>query len=305
MVIVESLLYTIKISSVSIPTVFIFSYLINAGMLDKLSKILHPILRYLNVNPISISSILSCFFSPTVGYSILAEAYRERKIDENVIIATSLANSFPSILSHTLTFFIPIVIPILGFTGLIFILIRIFVSLVKSIIGFIYLTKVKIDFNENVEYKKLNRGECFNLAINRTLKFTKRFVPIMFITLTIVLYLNEIKFFDIIKNLLYPITKFLNLNPNVIVLALSEFINAQSAIILAGEFLKNNILTQKEILIGLIIGNVVTFSTRYVKHSLPLHISLFGVKLGSKIVLINAVITLILDIFIIIILLTI
>lgn len=58
-------------------------------------------------------------------------------------------------------------------------------------------------------------------------------------------------------------------------------------------------MSSKEVLIGLIIGNVLTFSTRYVKHSLPLHVSLFGAKLGTKIVMVNAAITLLLDIFII------
>jgi hypothetical protein len=53
------------------------------------------------------------------------------------------------------------------------------------------------------------------------------------------------------------------------------------------------------VIIGLIFANVLSLSTRYAKHSLPLHVSLFGPKLGTKIVMINAGITFAIDVVII------
>ena len=74
--------YTIKISIIVLTTVFIVNYIMNTGVMKKLSNLLSPILRKLRINPLSISSILTCFFSPTVGYSILAEGLKENKINE-------------------------------------------------------------------------------------------------------------------------------------------------------------------------------------------------------------------------------
>jgi hypothetical protein len=295
-----ALLYTMKISIIVLISMFVMNYIINTGIMKKFSELMEPITRHLNMNPLSISSILVCFFSPTVGYSILAEGLKDKKLNEREIIGTSLANSFPSVLSHTITFFIPVVIPILGLTGLLFVLIRLGVAFAKSIIGTIYLSIIskKVDF-EVPEISKMDKKENLEKSLKSTLRFSKRLIPVMLITMFLVIYLSKIGAFDYLNNLVSPITNILGLNPNVGLVSLTEIMNVQAAIVMAGGFLNENILSSKEVLIGLIIGNVLSFSTRYVKHSLPLHVSLFGTKLGTKIVMINAAITLLLDIMII------
>jgi hypothetical protein len=277
------------------------NYIINTGIMKKFSELMEPFTRHLNINPFSISSILVCFFSPTVGYSILAEGLKDKKVNEKELIGTSLANSFPSVLSHIFTFFIPVVIPILGFTGILFVLIRLGVAFTKSIIGLTYLTMIskKNSFEVPEKINKLNKKENLKKSLKSTLRFSRRLIPVMFITMFLVIFLSKIGAFDYLNNLVKPITDILGLNPNVGILSLTEIMNVQAAIVMAGGLLNENILSSKEILIGLVIGNVLTFSTRYVKHSLPLHVSLFGTKLGTKIVMINAIITLLLDIFII------
>ncbi|WP_292460973.1 nucleoside recognition domain-containing protein [Methanothermococcus sp.] len=295
-----SLIYTIKISIIVLISMFVMNYIINTGIMKKFSELMEPITRHLNMNPLSISSILVCFFSPSVGYSILAEGLKDKKLDEREIIGTSLANSFPSVLSHTFTFFIPVVIPILGLTGLLFVLIRLGVAFAKSIIGTIYLSIIskKADF-EVPEINKMDKKKNLEKSLKSTLRFSGRLIPVMLITMFLVIYLSNIGAFDHLNNLVSPITNILGLNPNVGLVSLTEIMNVQAAIVMAGGFLNENMLSSREVLIGLIIGNVLTFSTRYVKHSLPLHVSLFGTKLGTKIVMINAAITLLLDIIII------
>ncbi|XRO75251.1 nucleoside recognition domain-containing protein [Methanocaldococcus sp. 28A] len=293
--------YSIKISIIVLITVFIVNYIMNIGIMKKFSEKLSPILKRLKINPISISSILTCFFSPTVGYSILAEGLKENKINEKEIIGTSLANSFPSVLSHTFTFFIPIVVPILGWTGVLFVLIRLGVALIKTIIGFLYLSIISKNYSfEMPNINKMDKKENVKKSFKSTLRFAKRLIPTMFFMMTLVIYLSKVGFFDYVEKFVQPITTLLKLNPNVGILALTEIMNVQAAIVMAGGFLNEGILNSKEVLIGLIIGNVLTFSSRYVKHSLPLQVSLFGAKLGTKIVMVNAAITLILDIFIIV-----
>ena len=81
-----SLIYTIKISIVVLISMFIMNYIINTGIMKKFSELMEPFTRHLNINPFSISSILVCFFSPTVGYSILAEGLKDKKVNENLLL---------------------------------------------------------------------------------------------------------------------------------------------------------------------------------------------------------------------------
>lgn len=295
-----SLIYTLKLISIVIPTIFIMNYLINSGILEKISKNILPITKHLNINSLALSTILACLFSPTVGYSILAEGLKSNKISEEEVIATSLANSFPSLLSHTFTFFLPVVIPILGLTGVLFLLIRLGVALIKTVLGIFYLKR--LSKNGNIEKDIVVEGykkKSIKTSLYSTLKFSKRLVLVMYTTMFLVILLSKLGVFQYLNSLIMPVTKTFNLNPNIGLLALTEVINVYGAVVMAGGFLREGILNPKEVLIGLTIGNVITFSSRYVKHSLPLHITLFGPKLGTKIVMINGAITLLLDIFII------
>ncbi len=296
-------IYTIKLLAIILPTIFIINFLINLGILSNISKLLSPLLKRVNINQVSTYSFLTCFLSPTVGYTILATGYKEGKVNEIEVIGSSLLNSFPSVFSHLLTFFIPVVIPILGFVGVIFILIRLLTSIIKSLIGFIILYKFSSSENKDFKLEKIDKKKNLRDSLKKTLKFGKRLGIIMFSMITLVTFLSKVGFFNTFANLVKPITNLLNLSPNVAILALTETLNVNAAIVMAGEFLRNNLLTPKEIIIGLIIGNIVSFSSKYIRHSLPLQTSLFGLRLGTKIVIINALITLFLDIIYIVILL--
>jgi len=236
----SSFFYTVRISAVVLLTIYIVNYFVNNGLLEKISSYTYPITQKLNLNSFLVSSILVSFFSPTVGYTMLADGIAEKELTETEVLAGTLANSFPAVLSHVLTYYIPVVIPILGYTGIIYVILRLSIAFTKSILG-------------------------------------------LFVLSTIVM----------------PVTNIFNLNPNTGILAITEIINVSAAMVMAGTFLNEGSLSANEVLIGLIFGNIVAFSTRSVKHSIPLHFSLFGSKRGTKIILLNSSVTIILDILII------
>jgi len=181
-----------------------------------------------------------------------------------------------------------------------FLLIRLGVALIKTVLGIFYLKR--LSKNGNIEKDIVVEGykkKSIKTSLYSTLKFSKRLVLVMYTTMFLVILLSKLGVFQYLNSLIMPVTKTFNLNPNIGLLALTEVINVYGAVVMAGGFLREGILNPKEVLIGLTIGNVITFSSRYVKHSLPLHITLFGPKLGTKIVMINGAITLLLDIFII------
>ncbi|MBB6067535.1 nucleoside recognition domain-containing protein [Methanococcus maripaludis] len=297
----SAMIYTIKLSSIVLFTMFVMNCLINTGIMKKVSNFLYPFTKHLKMNQLSLYSILSCFFSPTVGYSILAEGYNDKKVTEKELIGSSLANSFPSIFSHTFTFFIPIAIPLLGMTGVIYILIRSGVAMVKTIIGLFYLALVSKNMAEyepkNEEKKNIKKS--MKKSFESTLRVSKRILPIMFVTMFIVIYFSNLGVFEVIKLIINPVTGYLNLDPSVGILILTDLINVQAAMVMGSGLLENGVLSSKDVIIGLIFANVISLSTRYAKHSLPLHVSLFGPKLGTKIVMINASITFAIDILII------
>ncbi len=291
----EVIITTLKFMATTIPIIavvtFLTSYSIKKGLMEKLTSVFTPMMERFNIGHIVAISALTCFVSPTAAYSLLAQSWREGKISEKDVIAASFLNSFPSIFSHLYSFFIPFVIPILGWVGVVYVSLRTAVAVIKTVIGLI-LAKIwsSGDNHAEVSYERKDLD-----PLKSTVKTLKRIIPIMAITFLTASYLSEIGVFDKFAELL----DFLPLNANAIAIAAMQLFDMRTAIVLTAGMLENEVISFRWAVAGLLLGNIVTFSTRYVKHSLPLHVSLFG-KLGVKIVLLNAAVTLMLDIILII-----
>ncbi len=269
---------------------YFVSYSINKGVMDRISSGIKPILSKLNLDEVTVTAVAVCFVSPVVAYSMLSQALKEGRIDEKEVIAASFLSSFPATLSHIYTFFLPFVIPLLGWAGVLYTALRLLVALIKSFIGFIMALRWKRDGSHEIgefERRKVD-------PLKSTLENLKRIIPTMAVTYLAVSLLSTYGFFEKFKDVL----GFLPFDPNVLTISAVEFVNLRAAIVLASGMLEKGILSGKLVVVGLILGNVITLSTRFVKHSLPIHLSLFG-KLGVKIVALNAIATLILDVMII------
>ena len=306
--------YTARIIPIIAVGIFVTNFAVNTGLMKKLDWLIYPISSKANISTISALSVVTCTFSTTAGYSMLTDGLNKKTISEKEVIVTTIISSFPSILSHLFTFFIPVIIPILGLTtGSLYVCVVGLVSIIKSCIGIIlaklWLPRIYPDQNtplhafDQADNKTKNNKSAFVKSTKSTYRMLKRIVITMFIMLFLVSVAFELNFFDYFSAFLDPITNHLGLESEVALISATEIVNSYAGIILAGNLQNEGLVSTKGVLIALLLGTVVSLSARSVKHSLPLHISLFGPKLGSKTVAINAVMTFIIDVLFIAILL--
>lgn len=316
-IVYTSLIYTLywmaRIVPVIATGIFATSFAVNLGLMRKFDRLIKPISSKAKISALSALSVVTCTFSTTAGYSMLVDGLNEKTISEREVIATTLISSFPSILSHVLTYFIPVVIPILGLTaGIIYVCLVGLAALLKTCLGVVLARIWLKDRTKHSVAKSTNRDNATVLdkkeALNKSAKsaysMLKRILPTMFITLFLVSMAMALNLFDRFFVILGPITSFFGLESGVALISATAIVNTTAGIILAGSLLSEGLITTKSVLIALFLGTVVSFSARFAKHSLPLHVSLFGPKLGSKTVAINATTTLVIDVIFILVLLT-
>ncbi len=307
--------YVVKIAPVIAIGILVTNYAVNIGLMRKFDRLVLPISKRANISGVSALSVVTSMFSATAAYSMLSEELTAKRVSEREVIATTLIGSFPGILSHLFTYFLPVVIPILGFTtGMIYICLRGLVALIKTCFGFV-LARIWLGGDaflpdgssaHHQAYKpdngsvSGNRSSAWNKSVKTTYRMLRRIVPVMFVTLFLVALLMERGVFQAVSGIIEPVTNILGLESEVALVSATEILNTYSGLVLAGSFFDASVLSTKGVLIALMLGNVISFSARFAKHSLPLHVSLFGPKLGSKIVAINGAATLVLDIVIII-----
>jgi len=294
----EVVFTTLRFMSTTIPVIalatFLTSYSIKKGFMEKLAGFFAPLMDTFGIKHAVAISALTCFVSPTAAYSMLAQSWREGSITEKDVIAASFLNSFPSIFSHLYTFFVPFVIPVLGWVGVVYVSLRAAVAVIKTILGLI-LAKAWSDGDNQSEFTYARRDVD---PFKATVKALKRIIPVMAVTFLTVSYLSEMGVFDKFAELL----DFLPLNANAITIAGMQLFDMRTTIVLTAGMLENGVIGFRWAVDGLLLGNIVTFSTRYVKHSLPFHVSLFG-RLGVKIVMLNAAVTFALDVVLIVVVL--
>jgi len=307
--------YLIKIVPVIAIGIFATNLAVNLGLMRKFDGLIKPLSTKARISGTSALAVVTCTFSSTAGYSMLSEGLDNKRISEKEVIATSLISSFPGILSHLFTFFIPVAIPILGFTtGMIYVALRGVVALIKTCLG-IFLARLWLNdastlINNSqpsapVHTSAMDKKQALDKSTASTYRMLKRIAPIMFITLFLVSAAMELGVFQSFSDILEPITTILGLESGIALISATEIVNTYSGMILAGGLLGEGMISVKGVLIALMLGNVISFSTRFAKHSLPLHVSLFGPKLGGKIVAINGAATLVIDVLLIAVLLVI
>ena len=283
---VSTLVFLAKTVPLIVISYAVIAYLGRRSYLAKALRAIAHSLKVLKLNSIAFTSFVLSFFNVVVAYTFLSQAWREGRIKDKDVIAVSLLNSFPSVFSHLYSFYIPFVIPVLGYLGLIYTALRFAVAIVKSLIGYLLIEKGD----------GLPEIETCDVRISENIL---RVLVIMFLTYFAVELLYNVGILDyLVRNL-----KFLPINPSALTISVVAVFNLRSAIVLTAGFLEKG-LSYKFALIGLLLGNVISLSVRSAKHSLPLHLSLFG-KFGFKIVLVNSTITLLLDAVIIAVLLAI
>jgi hypothetical protein len=309
--------YLIKIVPVIAIGIFAANLAVNLGLMRKFDGLIKPLSTKAKISGTSALAVVTCTFSSTAGYSMLSEGLDNKRIYEKEVIATSLISYFPGILSHLFTFFIPVVIPILGVTtGITYVVLRGFVALLKTCLG-IFLARLWLnDASTLSNYPQplipdstiaitADRKQALDKSVSVTYRMLKRIVPVMFITLFLVSVAMELGVFQSFSEILEPITTILGLESGIALISATEIVNTYSGMIIAGSFLDEGMISVNGVLIALMLGNVISFSTRFMKHSLPLHVSLFGPKLGGKIVTINGAATLVIDVLLVMVLLAI
>ncbi len=285
--------------------ILVTNFAVNIGLMQKFDRVIKPISSKANISTVSALSVVTCMFSTTAGYSMLVDGLNERIITEREVIATTLISSFPSILSHLFTFFIPVVIPILGLTtGSIYVCLLMLTAFLKTCFG-ILLARHWLKGTETTSDEirlsadnapVMTKETALNKGAKSTYKILTRIVPTMFITLFLISVAIELNLFDSFSAFLAPLTNRLGMETGIILITATDVVNTYAGLILAGSMLTEGLISTKGILIALLLGNVASFSARFVKHSLPVHVSLFGPRLGSKTVAINAATTLVLNV---------
>ncbi|MGP8330242.1 MAG: nucleoside recognition domain-containing protein [Methanosarcinaceae archaeon] len=261
-------------------------FIIALKVTDKVAYLARPISNFANLRDECGASFMTAFISPTSANSMLASFHNNNLIGKKELFIASIMTSFPAILMHWRAL-LPVLIPLLGMTGIIYFCILVLIGFIKTLfimlVGRILLEKNNCKpVNHPVEIRP-GIKEAFKISLQSSKSILGRIlcmtIPVFFIVCVLIIA----GAFDVLADNLAFVCKYFPIPPAGLSIIVAQFANFMAAHSAASTLLSTGVLTSKEVILTLLVGDVLSGITMAMKFLIPYYVGIFGPKIGMQI----------------------
>ncbi len=264
-----------------------------SGWITHMAILARPLFRFGHLGDHCSAAFTTAFFSGVSANAMLLDFFKEGHITRRQLFLSNFINQLPAFFLHLPTTFF-IVIPLTGWAGALYFLITFLAVALRTVLFLIYGHLVLPPLEKEAEgaaartpaSKKKTFSDIWarvkSRLPRRIAKITVYVVPIY----TLVFVLNAMGLFKLLREALagFVVTSFMPMESlSVIVLSFAaEFTSGFAA---AGALLEAGVLTIKQTVIALLLGNILAFPVRALRHQLPRYIGIFSPRMGTQMLL--------------------
>lgn len=261
-----------------------------SGWTHALSVVARPMFNFGHLGERCSAAFTTAFVSGVTANAMLLEFYKEELITKKQLFLSNFVNQLPAYFLHLPTTFF-IVLPLTGKAGAFYYLLTFLATLLRT---FLFLLYGRMTVREKEKGTPENGKEETGTRKKRVLEKIKARLPARLINITVyvlpvyiaVFMVNKLGFFQFVNDYLAKNVA-LSLMPieslSVVILSFAaEFTSGFAA---AGALMHQGLITVKQTVLALLIGNVLAFPIRAIRHQLPRYMGIFSPKMGLQILL--------------------
>jgi len=264
-----------------------------SGWIKTMAILARPLFRFGHLGNHCSAAFTAAFFSGVSANAMLLDFFKEGHIARRQLFLSNFINQFPAFFLHLPTTFF-IVIPLTGWAGVLYFLITFLAVVLRTVLFLIYGHRVLPPFEIEAEgaatRTPASKEKTFRDIWTRVKsRLPGRIVKIMVYVVpiyTLVFVLNAMGLFKMLREALagFVVTSFMPMESlSVIILSFAaEFTSGFAA---AGALLEAGLLTIKQTVMALLLGNILAFPVRALRHQLPRYIGIFSPRMGTQILL--------------------
>lgn len=284
-----------KMGSVMFVSLFGIEVLMQMGLMKHLRPVGKPVARLANLPSESALTFLAAIGSMIAAHTMAAQFHQDKKLSDQELIATGVLNTVPFHFKETLTFQIPIVLPLLGAElCLIYIAAFWMAGLIK--LGFVVIYgRMKIQ-------KRHGLPDAFNLmecdpadpdcikrsfiqlliaAWNTRKKMFFRMITLLAAVTMIVQLLMNSGMMQAFERLIAPMTSLFNLPAAVLGPVSAYILSPTVGITYMSNLLGEHTVTQFQAIVALLAGGILMIPVTRLRRTLPRYMAIYGIKNGS------------------------
>ncbi|WP_135606154.1 nucleoside recognition domain-containing protein [Methanococcoides sp. NM1] len=282
--------YLIKVIPPIVIGTLIMDIMVEMGWVNKLGFLASPLMRFGHLREEIGLSFLTSFGSSAAGNSMIAKLHDDSHIDRRETIVATMVNSFPSgiVLSRDL---LPVMVILLGTTGLIYLGIVVLIGFLKTMIAlivarFILTPRPSGNIHNNTE--KISFREASVKSLKRSRSSLTRIVLTMTIVSIIVFQLMDTGLFDWAASIMKDSFMIQYVPAEGLPIIAGWFASNIAAFTIAGNLLETEMLSSKDIILALLIGRILASVAR-IRTMLPYYVGIFSPNLGVRIMVVSLV----------------
>ncbi|KPJ76081.1 MAG: nucleoside recognition protein [Deltaproteobacteria bacterium SG8_13] len=251
-----------------------------------------PAFRFANLGSRCSAAFTTAFFSGVAANAMLLDFYREKKITRPQLFLSNFINQLPGFFLHLPTTFF-IVVPLTRGAGILYFLLTFSAALLRTAVFLLYghlrlpadgSKKEELsDRTGKAEEKTARRDQAWQ-GIRSRLPTRLANIAIYVVPIYITVFIfNRLGMFNLVRTWLagYITTSFIPVESlSVVVMSFAaEFTSGFAA---AGAMLDAGVLTVKQTVVALLIGNITAFPIRALRHQLPHYMGIFSPRMGTQ-----------------------
>lgn len=259
----------------------------------RVSALSRPLIRIGNLSERVGAAFTMALFSGVAANTMLAESYNDGFLNKKELVLANLFNSLPTYFLHLPTVIV-ITLPLIKSAAFIYVGITFGAALLRTItivlIGRLILDKPEVPVSLTIPERKVDEK---SKILSKTWKrFKRRMRKILVFTIPIyivIFIMNRLDFFNYIEEIMAGYLHFVPwLSPQALgIITLHLAAELTAGLAAAGALLQEGVLTHREIILALLIGNVISSPVRAIRHQFPYYAGIFKPQLATELIIYN------------------
>ncbi|NNF98993.1 MAG: hypothetical protein HKM93_06415 [Desulfobacteraceae bacterium] len=271
--------------------------LVQLGVMKYLKPMGKPVARLANLPSESALSFLSAIGSMIAAHTMTAQFHQDGRLNNREMVATGVLNTVPFHFKETLTFQLPIVLPLLGMKlCMIYIAAFWLAGVIKICFVIVYgrlLVPRRREASDAFDALECNPADqdCSPRPFARLLRdawekrkkmFLRMILLLFFVTLAVQLLMNSGAMVAF-ERLIIPMTSLLKLPAAVIGPITAYILSPTVGITYMSNLLEERLVTESHAIIALFAGSLLMIPATRLRRTLPRYTAIFGLKSGLHI----------------------
>lgn len=259
----------------------------------KIAAVSRPLVRIGHLSESVGAAFSMALVSGVAANTMLAESYHQGKIQKKELILANLFNSLPTYFLHLPTIIV-ITLPLIKSAALFYVGLTFTAALFRTT-AIVLIGRFTLDRPESsvTIIAKAQPPESRSQTLSKTfIRFKKRMkkIAVFTIPIYIIIYiLNRLNFFLYMEELLSGcLAYFPWLSPQALgIITLHMAAEITAGVAAAGALMQDGLMSNKEIVLALLVGNILSSPLRAVRHQFPYYAGIFTPKLAIELIFYN------------------